>query len=849
MKSLIRILTWDLFTLRSAALRIFSFVTLIVWIFPEVQVRATPTPSPTPPPTTIWHVRPAPAGNDAANGLSWATAFRTIQHACNVAAEGDQIWVEEGTYVESDILAGANLRRINLYGGFSAVELQLADRDYIAHPTIINGRVDLFGTLDGFHITGSGTSQPGGGLYVQMNSVALNCRIYGNVVQTVNALGGGVYNRGYLVNCLIYGNGAVGVLHPVALGGGVYNHNGTILHCTIFKNGLNALGPTLNVQGGGVFNQSGTVLNTILYENFRLTNATISDYASSSSSGPPTVNNSRYAEAMGGTNTSADPLFVDSSDGDPVNWDVHLQPISLCIDGGTDGHAYQAPTDYDSQARILDGTGDLIAISDMGAYEFVFDSVIHPTRSPSPTPSSSPTPTASPSPSPTCTPVSTAEFLMEIQHPAPIVGDRFGLSVAPLGDDLIVGAFFSDVGAADAGVVYLMDGTTGQALLTIPNPFPAAEDRFGSEVAAVGPNILVGAYQDDIGANNAGSAYLFDGVTGDLLLTLNNPFPVISDQFGFFVGSHGWLILVGEPSDDTNALNAGALHVYDGDPESATFGQNIITLTIPGTPTGMGFGQSATIVGNNILVGAPSDDTGGAEVGSAHLFNLDVGDPSFGFYLRGIANPTVASNDFFGRSVKNVGMNHALVSSYADDVAGTDSGAVYLFDLDPNSAGFGALVHTFLNPNPGFGDAFGFSMTSLDTSIAIGAWKDDACDPDTGSVFVFDGDPLGGNLGTLLKTWIIPDYQGGDELGRGMCAANGRVFAGASLHDTSAADAGSVFVFQLFDTPTPTLTPTQSPTESPTETPTETPIPTPSESPTPSPSPTPNASRNWTIYE
>ena len=55
---------------------------------------------------------------------------------------------------------------------------------------------------------------------------------------------------------------------------------------------------------------------------------------------------------------------------------------------------------------------------------------------------------------------------------------------------------------------------------TINNPTPSDFDAFGRSVAIDGDNLLIGAYQDDTGATNAGSAYLFDA-SGNLLQTIN----------------------------------------------------------------------------------------------------------------------------------------------------------------------------------------------------------------------------------------------------------------------------------------------------------------------------------------
>src|SRR5260221_14150517 len=63
----------------------------------------------------------------------------------------------------------------------------------------------------------------------------------------------------------------------------------------------------------------------------------------------------------------------------------------------------------------------------------------------------------------------------------------------------------------------------GDLLLTINNPTPAAFDNFSISVAAVGNNVLIGALGDNTGGNDSGAAFLFDGATRALLQTFVNP--------------------------------------------------------------------------------------------------------------------------------------------------------------------------------------------------------------------------------------------------------------------------------------------------------------------------------------
>jgi hypothetical protein len=52
--------------------------------------------------------------------------------------------------------------------------------------------------------------------------------------------------------------------------------------------------------------------------------------------------------------------------------------------------------------------------------------------------------------------------------------------------------------------------STNGTLLTLTNPAPAAADLFGVSVAAMGSDrVVIGAYFDDAGADDAGAAYLF----------------------------------------------------------------------------------------------------------------------------------------------------------------------------------------------------------------------------------------------------------------------------------------------------------------------------------------------------
>ena len=143
---------------------------------------------------------------------------------------------------------------------------------------------------------------------------------------------------------------------------------------------------------------------------------------------------------------------------------------------------------------------------------------------------------------------STGALLQTLVNPTH-AGSRFGFSVAAVGSNIVVGSPFESTGGrSEVGAAYLFDGSSGDFLQTLVNPTPASFDKFGFSIAAVGNNVLVGASGDSAGANGAGAAYLFDGSTGRLLQTFLNPSPQASDQFGTSVTAVGNNVLVSAPS-------------------------------------------------------------------------------------------------------------------------------------------------------------------------------------------------------------------------------------------------------------------------------------------------------------
>ena len=212
----------------------------------------------------VWYVdRDNSSGTE--DGISWATAFTTVQEGIDAAFDDDggEVWVAEGVYSEErtsivhpepwDDNTGSVVMKegVHLCGGFVGTESECDQRDWEAHPTVVDGSTARGGepayhvvigandtTLDGFTITGGVAQEIG--IYLGDNPPAL---------------GAGMYNFGTsptVTNCTFTGNQAI---HDS--GGGMYNYDcsPTVTYCSFIDNYAQG-------AGGGMYNRHSSPIVT-----------------------------------------------------------------------------------------------------------------------------------------------------------------------------------------------------------------------------------------------------------------------------------------------------------------------------------------------------------------------------------------------------------------------------------------------------------------------------------------------------------------------------------------------------------------------------------------------------------
>ena len=322
-------------------------------------------------------------------------------------------------------------------------------------------------------------------------------------------------------------------------------------------------------------------------------------------------------------------------------------------------------------------------------------------------------------------------------------------------------------------------------------------DLFGNSVAVDGDTMVSGAPGE---GNDTGAAYVFtrqSGVWSQVAkLTASNGGG--GDEFGNSVSLDGDTVVVGATGDDDNGSNSGAAYVFVKPGTGWATDTETAKLTgSDGAPDDDLFGYSVAVEGDTVVVSAYGDDDSGGGSGAAYVFTK----PGTGWTSTGTAAKLTAfdgaGGDRFGKSVAVDG-DTVVVGAWTDDDNGDQSGSAYLF-TKPVSGGWATATETAkLTASEGDADdRFGTSVAVDGETVAVGAWVDDDDGLYSGSVYVFDKPGSGGWVtATETVKLMASDGAAGDWFGGSVSLDGDRLAVGATGDDDKGSRSGSVYVYK-----------------------------------------------------
>jgi len=194
------------------------------------------------------------------DGLTWATAFSSVQDGINLAVDGDEVWVAAATYFENLSLKSG----VALYGGFAGIESALDERNWTNNVCVLDGRqtnsvviIEPGATnttrLDGFTIQNGRAARGGGILCSNASPVIVHNRVQLNAsTSTSPGGGGGIFcDRSFatIADNLVISNSASGTGGGLALqqsgvsvSGNVISHN-RVTGILVFGGGIYCRNP------------------------------------------------------------------------------------------------------------------------------------------------------------------------------------------------------------------------------------------------------------------------------------------------------------------------------------------------------------------------------------------------------------------------------------------------------------------------------------------------------------------------------------------------------------------------------------------------------------------------------
>lgn len=325
-----------------------------------------------------------------------------------------------------------------------------------------------------------------------------------------------------------------------------------------------------------------------------------------------------------------------------------------------------------------------------------------------------------------------------------------------------------------------------------------ADSRFGTATAIDGDLAVVGARWDSGEGENAGAAYVFrryrTAWTETAKLTASDASEF--SRFGQSVSVSGDTIVVGAPRMDDVGNDSGAAYVFRLIEDEWTEEDK---LTAPDAAALDRFGVSVSIHEDVIVVGSRFDDDAcpgdpTCDSGAAYVFRR-VGTTWSQEEMLTASDQTSGAE--FGYAVSICGQC-LVVGSYLDDAAcpedpQCDSGSAYVYCFDGTSWNDEAKL---IASDGEAGDRFGVSVSISQDAIVIGAERESDLGVFSGAAYVFHRPENGwGDMSETAKL-TASDGQGADRFGASVSIDSGLIIVGATNNDAQGSNAGAAYMYR-----------------------------------------------------
>ncbi|MFT5913209.1 MAG: hypothetical protein ACI9XO_004756 [Paraglaciecola sp.] len=403
------------------------------------------------------------------------------------------------------------------------------------------------------------------------------------------------------------------------------------------------------------------------------------------------------------------------------------------------------------------------------------------------------------------TPISNAQTFSEIIKATAsdaAINDGFGYNILVSGDYAIVGTPNDADNGFDSGSAYILKKDQGGTdnwgqLQKITASDGAAYDYFGVSVSVSGDYAIVAAHADDDNGGESGSAYIFKKDQGGTdnwgqVKKITASDAAAGDLFGISVSISGDYVIVGAFQDDDNGGESGSAYIFKKDQGGTDNWGQLQKITASDAAANDKFGNSISVSGDYVIVGAFQDDDNGGNSGSAYIFKKDQGGTDNWGQLQKITASDAAANDKFGNSI-SVSGDYVIVGANGDE---SSSGSAYIFKEDQGGTDNWGQLQKITASDAAANDYFGQSVSVSGDYVIVGANQDDDNSSNSGSAYIFKKDQGGTDNWGQLQKITASDAAADDDFGWSVSVSGDYVIVGARYDDDNGSSSGSTYIFK-----------------------------------------------------
>ncbi len=386
--------------------------------------------------------------------------------------------------------------------------------------------------------------------------------------------------------------------------------------------------------------------------------------------------------------------------------------------------------------------------------------------------------------------------------------DRFGYQIAASGDTLVAGAWGVDDMGSDSGAIYLYErnlgGPNNWGEVKKITPFDGeAIDNFGWTVTLQGDTLIVGSQKDDDNFADSGSVYIYERNIGGpenwgLLKKIYASDGEAGDWYGATVTLVGDTLVVAALKDDDMGVDSGSIYIHERNQGGVNNWGQVTKIVASDGVTLDRFGKFISLESDTLVVGAPNRD---GDAGGAYIFGRNQGGANNWGEIKILLPADVAPVDRFGGSV-SVDGDFVVVSSWADDDFGDQSGSVFLYGRNQGGVDNWGLIKKINSSEASAYDQFGFRTAIKGDLLLISSLNEDnglnfATDGDSGAVYLFARHRGGTDQWGEAAKYIASDGTKDSKLGFWTAFNGNDIWVGAAFENETATRAGAVYLFDM----------------------------------------------------